>query len=260
MAGRLWSAREDELMRQLYPENRRGRITNKELEDVFHRSFDAIHNRAHRLGLTGKPHDMIDEELLKLEVVDAPRGPTIADGVKLYDKPAWRQIKSIVYIIDDDEPIMAVLRGDLDVNEIKLKHVLKCDEMRQATDEEITKMGSAVGFVSPLKLKIRKIGDPSLKTVRNLYTGADAPQVDTLNVFNGNSPSNDVGLLTETRLKGLGMGGDAVVNGHPVNGGITYSGLEALNLDLGYGHNTLVIESTHEGSTTVNTDDGDDEI
>ncbi|MBU0576948.1 proline--tRNA ligase [Patescibacteria group bacterium] len=123
-----------------------------------------------------------DEKQLPLEVKDAPRGPTIKDGVKLYDQPAWRQIKTIVYVADEDEKILASLRGDLDINEVKLKHVLKCDQLRPATEEEIKKLGSIVGFVSPLKLKIRKIGDPSLKTVVNFYTGADEHQKDTLNV------------------------------------------------------------------------------
>ncbi len=123
-----------------------------------------------------------DEELLPLEVKDAPRGPTIADGVKLYGQPAWRQIKSIVYVTDTDEKIMAVIRGDLDVNEIKLKHALGCHDLRSATIEEIKELGSVVGFVSPLKLKIKKIGDISLKTVRNFSTGADEDKKDTLNV------------------------------------------------------------------------------
>lgn len=123
-----------------------------------------------------------DEELLPMEVKDAPRGPTIADGVKLYDQPAWRQIKSIVYVADNDEKVLVVLRGDLEVNEAKVKRVLKTDSLRAATDEEIKELGSVVGFVSPLKLDVKKIGDLSLKTVKNFYTGADEPQKDTLNV------------------------------------------------------------------------------
>jgi len=126
-----------------------------------------------------------DEEELPLEVKDAPRGPTIKDGVKLYDMPAWRQIKTIVFVIDGGEKVLVSLRGDLDVNEIKLKHVLKTIELRAASEEEIKELGSVVGFVSPLKLKVKKIGDVSLKTVKNFYTGADEHQKDTLNVNYG---------------------------------------------------------------------------
>ena len=122
------------------------------------------------------------EKILPMEVKDAPRGPTIADGVKLYREPEWRQIKSVVYVTDKDEKILAVIRGDLDISEVKLKNILKCDDLRPATEEEIKELGSVVGFVSPLKVRIKKIGDPSLKTVRNFYTGADESEKDTLNV------------------------------------------------------------------------------
>ncbi|MBU0706376.1 proline--tRNA ligase [Patescibacteria group bacterium] len=122
------------------------------------------------------------EEMLPMEVKDAPRGPTIADGVKLYGQPAWKQIKSIVYVTGSGEKVMAVMRGDLEINEVKLKHSLGGAEIRQATEEEIKELGSVVGFVSPLKLKIKKIGDISLKTVRNFSTGADEYRKDTLNV------------------------------------------------------------------------------
>lgn len=132
------------------------------------------------------------EELLPMEVKDAPRGPTIADGVRLYNQPAWKQIKSVVYVTDTGEKVMACLRGDLDVNEIKLKHALKCMSLRQASPEEIEELGSIVGFVSPLKLKIRKVGDISLKTVRNFSTGADVLRKDTLNVNYGRDFEVDI--------------------------------------------------------------------
>ncbi len=122
------------------------------------------------------------EKILPMQVKDAPRGPTIQDGVKLYGQQAWRQIKSIVYVIDNDEKVLACIRGDLDISEVKLKNALKCSSLRPATEDEIKELGTVVGFVSPLKVKIRKVGDPSLATVRNFYTGADEPQKDTLNV------------------------------------------------------------------------------
>lgn len=132
------------------------------------------------------------EKLLPMEVKDAPRGPTIADGVKLYDQPAWRQIKSVVYVTNEDEKILAVIRGDLDISEIKLKNALKCDDLRSATEDEIKELGSVVGFVSPLKVKIRKVGDISLDTVNNFYTGADELEKDTLNVNYGRDFKVDI--------------------------------------------------------------------
>ena len=141
---------------------------------------------AHEEVAVFKREDMNPEEKdLPMEVKDAPRGPTIEDGVKLYGKPAWRQIKTVVFVTDKDEKILVSLRGDLEINEVKLQHVLQCNKFRQATAEEIRELGSVVGFVSPLKLKLRKIGDISLQTVKNFYTGADEFQKDTLNVNYG---------------------------------------------------------------------------
>lgn len=146
-----------------------------------------------------------NEVPLPIEIKDAPRGPTIEDGVKLYDQPAWRQIKTLIYKTND-EFILVSTRGDLDINEIKLGHVLNCPNLEMATEEEIKRLGSCLGFVSPLKLKLKKVGDTSLTTVNNFYTGADAYQKDTLNVNYGRDFTVDImadiamakeGFLTE---------------------------------------------------------------
>ncbi|MFH0856447.1 MAG: proline--tRNA ligase [bacterium] len=126
----------------------------------------------------------LEEKELPMEIKDAPRGVSINDGVKLYNKPAWRQIKTLVYKANGEFALVAV-RGDLDINEIKLGHVLNCNNLEMAAEEEIKKLGFCAGFVSPLKLKIKKVGDISLKTVKNFYTGADEFQKDTLNVNYG---------------------------------------------------------------------------
>ena len=86
----------------------------------------------------------------------------------------------------------------------------------------------------------------------------EVDQVDTINVFHGNSPADDVGHLTRNRLTGLGMGGDTVIAGLELPGGITYDGIEELDIELGSGNNRFTIESTHEGSTVISTGDGYD--
>jgi prolyl-tRNA synthetase len=73
----------------------------------------------------------------------------------------------------------------MEISETKLKKALGAFELRPAHPEEIRELGSVVGFVSPLKLKLRKIGDFSLTTVKNFYTGADEDKKDTLNVNYG---------------------------------------------------------------------------
>lgn len=124
----------------------------------------------------------LDEPLKTPEIVEVKRGNSIEEGCKVHQNEAWQHIKSVIYYTDQNEPVMAVIRGDLEINEIKLKHVLGCYNLRMATDEEIEKLGTIVGYISPLKLGIKKVGDLSLKTAHNFCTGADEFGKDTINV------------------------------------------------------------------------------
>ena len=83
----------------------------------------------------------------------------------------------------------------------------------------------------------------------------EADQVDSLIVDNTDSPALDTGVLTETRLSGLGMGPDTRIGTRTLQGGITYLNLESLDIGLGFGRDTFTIESTHAGTTTVRTGD-----
>ena len=95
------------------------------------------------------------------------------------------------------------------------------------------------------------MGDQYYVAPLNLNTRVDEnDQVDTLNVDNSNNPANSEGTLTSSRITGLGMGGDTVVAGQAFAGGITYSNLETVNIDLGGGNNHLTVESTGDGSTS----------
>ena len=126
-----------------------------------------------------------DESLGALQVVHAERGASIEDGVRLYNQPAWRQIKSLIYVTDTGEKILVCLRGDLDVSEEKLLRAAGCASLRLATEQEVSKAGTVVGFVSPLQRSLRAIGDTSLTSVRNFTTGANDWQRDARNVNYG---------------------------------------------------------------------------
>ena len=73
---------------------------------------------------------------------------------------------------------------------------------------------------------------------------------DTMNVDDTGSTTAKTGTLTATTLTGLSMG----------PGGITYSGLASVNIDLGSGGNTFAIASTIAGQTLVNSGTGNDTI
>ena len=88
----------------------------------------------------------------------------------------------------------------------------------------------------------------------------EAVQVDVISVFNGESPSNDVGTLTENHISGFGMADSSIIDGTIITAGIHYNNIETLNIELGSGNDQLSIESTHLGTTNVLTGSGDDQV
>lgn len=133
----------------------------------------------------------LDEKLLSIKEVEAVRGTTMEDGVRLHNLPMWQQIKDVMFVDEQGRFILAVVRGDYDVNEIKLLHAVKAYTLRHATEEEIReKLHSEPGFISPVGIKehIAKgvtlivVGDTSLRTVHNAYGGANKLNRDMYNV------------------------------------------------------------------------------
>lgn len=138
-----------------------------------------------------KDEKNLDEEMKPVKHVNAERGPTMEDGVKLHGLPLWQQIKDVLFVDENGRFILAIIRGDYDVNEVKLKHVTKAMELRAATEEEIRFMvHSEPGFISPVGIKdhlepnvqLLIVADDSLRTIRNAYGGANAKNKDIMNL------------------------------------------------------------------------------
>ncbi len=133
----------------------------------------------------------IDEAEQPLQEVTAERGTTMEDGVAHHKLPLWQQIKDVLYVDEKGRFILAIIRGDFDVNETKLKHHTGAVELRHATEEEIrTTIHSEPGFISPHKIKdgveantaLIIIADNSLRTIKNAYGGANKKNQDLLNI------------------------------------------------------------------------------
>jgi prolyl-tRNA synthetase len=124
------------------------------------------------------------EKALAMKEVTAKRGPTMEDGVKFHHLPPFQQMKDLMMVNEKNEMILAVIRGDLDVNETKLLRLTKSLVLRHATEKEIKNIGSWPGFISPVNLskKVKVVADNSLRTIRNAYTGANKKYRDLLNI------------------------------------------------------------------------------
>lgn len=144
-------------------------------------SEDKAYAAHEEVAVFARENKNLEEEMKTPEVITVERGPSIEEGTRVHQNEAWQHIKSVLYFADD-QPVLAVIRGDLEINEIKLKHVLGVFNLRMANDEEIKSLGTVVGYVSPLKIEVKKVGDLSLQTVHNFVTGADEFGKDTINV------------------------------------------------------------------------------
>ncbi|MFH0820976.1 MAG: proline--tRNA ligase [Candidatus Peregrinibacteria bacterium] len=160
-------------------------------ESRFFTTEDGRHAAHEDVAVFKKENKNVGEPLQKLKVVDAVRGTTMEEGVKLHKLPLWQQIKDVLFVDEKGRYILAIIRGDFDVNETKLKKVTGAVELRHATDEEIRRdLKSEPGFISPIGIKdnIAKgkqlvlVADDSLRTIVNAYGGANQLNKDSLNI------------------------------------------------------------------------------
>jgi len=128
----------------------------------------------------------LDDSEKPLEIVDQPEWvESMDDNVKHYGLSKNRYLKNVVYKTQKGDMIIAVIRGDLDVNEAKLTKVAGVAELTPATDEDLVKLGTKAGWVHSWGHKARYIGDVSLTTVKNFIGGQKEKTTDSINVNYG---------------------------------------------------------------------------
>ena len=115
------------------------------------------------------------EPLLPLEQVATPATKTIEEVAGFLGVSSSQTLKAVFYYADG-EFVFVVIRGDLEVNETKLRNVLKSSELRLATDTEVNGAGLVAGFASPIGAKgVKVVADDSITLGFNLIAGANKP-------------------------------------------------------------------------------------
>ena len=119
---------------------------------------------------------------LPLEEVATPGYYTIEQVSDFLKVPRSGTLKAVFYIADG-KLVFIVIRGDLEVNEVKLKNVLHCTELHMATEDEAIKAGIVAGSASPIGLSgIKIIADDSVNSGVNFVAGANKPDTHLRNV------------------------------------------------------------------------------
>ena len=121
-------------------------------------------------------------ELLLLEEIHTPGITTISGLEKVLKIDRQQILKSIIYVADK-EIVGTVIRGDLDVNEVKLRNILKAKELKLADSKEIISAGLVPGFISPVGMTgIKWIGDNSIKLRQNYVAGGNKTDLHFKNI------------------------------------------------------------------------------
>ncbi|GEO46704.1 proline--tRNA ligase [Companilactobacillus kimchii] len=132
-----------------------------------------------------KMEENLVEDKKEAEVVDTPDVHTIDALAELLKVESSRIMKAVAYMADD-EPVMVMIRGDYDVNDVKLKNYLGADFLREATPDEVKDVfGSVPGFIGPKGIndKVKVLYDSSLVGLMNFVVGLNKADV---HLFNAN--------------------------------------------------------------------------
>ena len=135
------------------------------------------------------------ETPLKRAVVDTPNQKSIEE-VSSFLKVSPKDVFKCVAYFDmaHQEVVLVVVRGDRNVNDIKVINMLDIaeHEIRLATDEEIKAIGSVPGFVSPIGLKVKTLVDEEVAQMHNGIAGANELDKHFINVNYGADFSGEV--------------------------------------------------------------------
>jgi prolyl-tRNA synthetase len=127
-----------------------------------------------------------DQPLLPLEEVATPGIKTIAQLADYLAIPSSKTAKAVFYtatFADREELVFAVVRGDYEINETKLRNYLKSIALELASDEVVRRFGLVAGSASPVGLTgVRVVVDDSIALSPNLVAGGNKPDVHLRNV------------------------------------------------------------------------------
>ncbi len=114
------------------------------------------------------------DSVTAMETVATPAIHSIVEVAQFFGVDAAATLKSILYIVDN-KPVLAVVSGDDDVNETKLRKVVHGQEDRLATDDELmATLGVHAGSVGPAGVSVPVVVDASVQQEAAYIAGAGA--------------------------------------------------------------------------------------
>ncbi len=124
-----------------------------------------------------------DESEKPKEIVDTPNAGTVEEVTAFLGVDAKKLVKTLLYKADNDI-VAALVRGDRDLNETKLKNYLQAITMEIADAPTVERITNApVGFAGPVGLEgVKVVADPEVMKMKNFVVGANQPDRHMVNV------------------------------------------------------------------------------
>jgi prolyl-tRNA synthetase len=137
-----------------------------------------VENAALKRPETTKP----EVHFLPLEPVATPGKRTVGEVTELLRVSPRELAKTLIYLADG-KLVAAMVRGDHDVNELKLKKLLGAKELYPATEADVERATHApVGFAGPIGLSLPIYADLELSGMQNFIVGGNAKDTHYRNV------------------------------------------------------------------------------
>ncbi|BAQ23617.1 proline--tRNA ligase [Streptococcus troglodytae] len=152
-----------------------------------------------------------------IQRIETPNCKTIDEVAAFLEIDPAQTIKTLLFIADD-EPVVALLVGNDQVNEVKLKNYLGADFLEPANEEEAKEIfGASFGSLGPVNLpeNIKIVADRKVKNIGNAVVGAnedgyhlagvnperdfEAAYVDIREVYEGEASPDGKGVLKFAR-------------------------------------------------------------
>lgn len=128
-------------------------------------------------------YDKTDEPAKELEKVETKEQKTIEEVSSFLNVAAEKCIKSLLFKVDE-KFVLVLVRGDHEVNDIKVKNLLEANVVEladHADTEEV--LGSKVGSIGPINVKdVEVIADYAVKAIVNGVCGANQENYHYVNV------------------------------------------------------------------------------
>jgi prolyl-tRNA synthetase len=123
-----------------------------------------------------------DDKMEPIEEVETPDIKTVEEVTAFLSISPEQLVKTLIFRSNGDV-VAALVRGDHEINEIKLRNLLEMEQVELADSELVTEItGAPMGFAGPTGLKLKIVADHAVKEMKNFVTGGNKKDLHLRNV------------------------------------------------------------------------------